>query len=156
MPTSIMSQSFIASAKSPKNTVASSFPKFPAWLNKINIPPCCFRALFGGSIASMKKRTDSRAHVHYALAPLLDALAAHPELAVVVSAPESMAPDMFVGGQLGDGALELLERQVEGVVLDILASLLESLEQDVDLAQISFAWWSDFPHSPVMGCCRHP
>lgn len=48
-----------------------------------------------------------------------------------------MAPDVPVGGQLGQGPLELFPVEVQGVIVDVLANLFKSLEEEVDLAQVA-------------------
>jgi len=47
-----------------------------------------------------------------------------------------MSSDMPVGGKLGERPFELLPREVKGVVVDALARILESLQQQVDLSEI--------------------
>ena len=47
-----------------------------------------------------------------------------------------MCSDVPVGGKLGKGAFQLLLRKIQGVVIDTLSRILESLEQQVHLAEI--------------------
>lgn len=48
-----------------------------------------------------------------------------------------MAPDMLVGRKLGQSPLEFPPVQVQGVIVNILASLFEGLEEKIDLAQVA-------------------
>lgn len=47
-----------------------------------------------------------------------------------------MSSDMPVWGKLGEGPFELLPREVKGVVVDALARILQSLQQQVYLAEV--------------------
>ncbi len=60
-----------------------------------------------------------------------------PDLAVVVGAEQAMGADVSVPGQLCQGALELLLREVEGVVVDVLGGVLEGLQEEVHLSEVS-------------------
>lgn len=56
--------------------------------------------------------------------------------AVVVCAKKPMSSDMPVWGKLGERPFELLPREVKGVVVDALARILQSLQQQVYLAEV--------------------
>ena len=60
-----------------------------------------------------------------------------PLATVVVGTEQAEASDVHVARELGQRALELLEGEVEGVVLDSFAGLFEGLEEQVDLAEVS-------------------
>lgn len=47
-----------------------------------------------------------------------------------------MSSDMPVEGELGERPFELLPREIKSVVVDALARILESLQQQVHLAEI--------------------
>ena len=60
-----------------------------------------------------------------------------PDLAVVVGAEQAVGADVSVPGQLCQGALELLLREVESVVVDTLGGVFEGLQEEVHFSEVS-------------------
>ncbi len=60
-----------------------------------------------------------------------------PIFAVVICAPESMAADVLVIGNLQQCALQFFFRQIERIIVNWLANLFESIEEERNFAQIS-------------------
>lgn len=81
--------------------------------------------------------TDARAEGEDAFLPTHVEGLLEPVPAVVVGSPQPVAPDVLVGGKLGQGPLEFFSVQVQGVVVDVLAGPLKGLEEEVDLAQVA-------------------
>lgn len=48
-----------------------------------------------------------------------------------------MARDVLVVRELGQGSLELLSIQIQGVVVDVLGCVFKGSKQKIDLAQVS-------------------
>jgi len=81
--------------------------------------------------------TDTRPQSQDALLSLQVRRLLQPFPAIVVRAQQAVALDVAVGRKLAKGALELLLGQVQSVVVNGLAAVLEGLEQEIDLAKVS-------------------
>lgn len=81
--------------------------------------------------------TNARAEGHDAFPPAHVEGLLEPLPPFVVGSPEPMAPDVLVGRKLGQSSLEFPPIQVQGVVVNVLASLFKGLEEEVDLAQVA-------------------
>jgi len=60
-----------------------------------------------------------------------------PLTTVVISAQEPVAAHVFESGNLSKGALQFLGRQIESVVLDLLAGIFQCLQQQTYFAEIA-------------------
>lgn len=83
----------------------------------------------------MAPHTDTGSQVKDSLGLPLNVL--KPLFTIVVGPPKPMARDVLIGGKLGKGALKLAKGKVKGVVVDILASVLESLKEEVCLTKVA-------------------
>lgn len=63
-----------------------------------------------------------------------------------------MAPDVLVGRELGEGSLELLSIQIQGVVIHVLGSIFKCSKQEVDFAQVSTKSASGSVPTMAAGC----
>lgn len=95
-----------------------------------------------GSVVTVEI-ADARAQSQDALLTVKNSRRLEPLAAIVIGAEQTEAADVLVMRQLGQRALELLKGQVEGVVLDALSGLFESLEKQVDLAEVATAELND-------------
>lgn len=126
-------------AKSPRNRAASSRWKLPGTqeARRFHKPTMTQREEGRGQEARLLARlTDARAQVEDALGPVADVLQPLPP--VIVGAEEAVAGDVLEFGQLGEGALQLVAGEVEGVVVDLLGGAFEGLEEEADLAEVPF------------------
>lgn len=83
------------------------------------------------------KLTDTRAQAQNALLARGIGRILEPAAAVIVGPEQAVGADMLVWRELGKGALELLLREVQGVVVDVLGGVLESLQQEVNLSEVA-------------------
>lgn len=94
-------------------------------------------SLSSHGFTSDTRLTDAGSHLDDTLGTPLDLGLLEPRGPVFVGPMEAVAGDVLESRDLGQGALQLLEREVEGVVLDGLALGLEGLEENADLAKIA-------------------
>lgn len=80
--------------------------------------------------------TDAGAQAHDAFALGRHVGLLKPLAPIIVGAEQAVGADVAVGRNLAQSAVELLLAQVQGIVVDLLAGRLESLQEQPDLSQI--------------------
>ena len=78
--------------------------------------------------------TNAGTHVEDGLGPPSSSL--QPLHPVIIRPQEPVGGDVPELGELGQGALQLVAGQVEGVVVDLLAGVFEGLEEEADLPEV--------------------